>query len=99
MRKSPKKQAPKRSLALPDLEHAKSAVVNSRSSAERSTNLRPRDRLINQTPDATVIHPPEPAETFHVEGRGVTARPVVSRSRMPLPHPDDPVRRLKVDGG
>jgi integrase len=33
MRKSRKKKAPKRTLALPDLEHAKSAVLNSLSSA------------------------------------------------------------------
>jgi hypothetical protein len=33
MPKSRKKKAPKRTLALPDLEHAKSAVVNSLSSA------------------------------------------------------------------
>jgi hypothetical protein len=33
MQKSRKKKAPKRTLALPDLEHAKSAVVNSLSSA------------------------------------------------------------------
>ena len=33
MQKSRKKKAPKRTQALPDLEHAKSAVVNSLSSA------------------------------------------------------------------
>ena len=38
--KSRKKKAPKRVLALPDLEHAKMAVLNSLS--QRPAHLRPR---------------------------------------------------------
>ena len=40
-----KKRPPKRVLALPDLEHAKAAVLNSRTS-QRSANLRPRDSRV-----------------------------------------------------
>jgi hypothetical protein len=42
---SRKKRVPKRVLALPDLEHAKTAVLNSLTSAsgQRPADLRPRD--------------------------------------------------------
>ncbi len=38
-----KKKSPKRVLALPDLEHAKSAVLNSLTSKERAAHIRSCD--------------------------------------------------------
>jgi hypothetical protein len=43
--KSRKKKSPKRVLALPDLEHAKTAVLNSLTSASGSRDDRDVDRL------------------------------------------------------
>jgi len=46
--KSRKKRPPKRVLALPDLEHAKTAVIKQPDVCQRPANLRPRDSRVRR---------------------------------------------------
>ncbi len=46
--KSRKKKPPERVLALPDLEHAKTAVLNSLRVCQRPAHLRPRDPRVRR---------------------------------------------------
>jgi hypothetical protein len=77
-----KKKAPKRVLALPDFEHAKTAVLNSLTSGRRPRGGGARQhRKAGAARSATNLRPPLPPG-----GRRTRPDPVPARPRV---HPDD----------
>ena len=87
-----KKRQPKRVLALPDLEHAKAAVLNSLTSVSGQRTFAPLDRLECQTEQNSARRSPQPMLASHDRAvraaskeSGDRARSVASCTKPPTP--------------